>query len=712
MKKHRSFSFIGLLVLTMITSALENYKVSIVTDLQVQKSLNQTLLSREKRYSCDIIEALDVLENGLKVVANLPKAAVSTKNVRNYSEFVSSIVGLTKSIFSFNTPSICDVSEKLDSVLSKLTVMMEEISNLSPFIECKHIEQNYRDLSTKIKSLIGLFSHFHQTKRRDKARQAIISRCEDHERGIHEIYHMFTKLLEKEEVVVFLKNCAHYQSENVNLWTIKIKQTAFTIILLVQGCEEAYNGTTQFDPTRFMKEVEDFTLYYHEITNLKEFVKDKGNLGLRNIVKSIVNKAKPAEETVQILKKSFNYFNWDVIFYSSKTKVDDQHWLSHPNNTFCGSVVYRNELNGSRNALIAWCIPNNMDPDTIEFAIGENATHTVKWIRDKNEDLNKKLNYILVYRAPASKINNSDCNAQIMSVGGKIADRKMIREYWKWGLFPSKRSFCSFASWMTCSKEMDMPQFRLHGIILGIGEKVITRYDAKLEGHYKQLIVKSDYECFDECKYESECVAASFYAPWVRNCLFFREGFTKTKEPGWISYIKNDETIVNIPDIESNNDTRLFGHHYKEFISENDYKCFQKCKYEESCTAALFHALHLYNCYFFKEGFTKSTESNCASYIKNHTETINIEKTEKHKCNLDITIASNNDIRLFGGHYQRLTSQNDYSCFQECAYEAQCVAATFYASYTYNCFFFEEGFTQSVESNWTSYIKKRQMQGN
>ena len=703
MKKHISFISIGLLLLAMTTSTLENYKVSIVNDLQSEKILSQMELSRKRRDSCDVVEALDILENGIRVVESL---------VIKYTGFVSSIVGLIKSIFNFNKPSICDANEKLDTILAKLVIMMEEISNLSPFIECKHIEQNYRDLSTKIKSLIGLFRHFQQTKRRDTARQAIISRCEDHDRGIHEIYHMFTKLLEKEEVVAFLKNCAHYRSEHVNVWMSKIKQTAFTIMLLVQGCEEAYNGTTQFDPTRFMKEVDDFIQYYNEITNLEEFVKDKGNLGLQKKVKSIINKAKSAKETVQILKRSFNYFNWDVIFYSSKTKVDDQHWLSHPTNTFCGSIVYRNELEGSKNALIAWCIPNNMDPDAIEFGIQETATDTVTWIRDKNEDLNKKLNYILVYKAPGSKINNNDCNAQIMSDGGKMADRKLITKYWKWRVFQSKRSFCSFASWMTCSREMDMPRFRLHGIVLGTGEKVVTQYDTKLEGHYKQLAMESDYECFDECKYESECVAASFYAPWMRNCLFFKEGFAKTTKPGWISYIRNDKTIVSVPNIESNNDTRLLGQHYKEFISENDYKCFQKCEYEESCAAALFRASHLYNCYFFKEGFTNSTESNCTSYIKNHTETMKIEKTGKHKCNLDVTIVSNNDTRLFGADYKRWTSQNDDRCFQECASEAQCVAATFYASYIYNCFFFEEEFTQSIESKWTSYIKKRQRQGN
>jgi hypothetical protein len=259
---------------------------------------------------------------------------------------------------------------------------------------------------------------------------------------------------------------------------------------------------------------------------------------------------------------------------------------------------------------------------------------------------------------------------------------------------------------------MDIPQFRLHGIVLGIGGKVITNYDAKFEGHYKQLTSKSDYECFEECKSESQCAAASFYTPWLHNCLFFREGFRKSMVSNWISYIKNGEAIINIPEIKPNNDTRLSGHYYKEFISESDYKCFQQCEHEEICTAASFHASYSYNCYFFGEDFTKSTESNWTSYMKNYTRMVNTRKTEKNKCNLDITIAKNKDTRLFGHYYKRFTSKNDSKCFQECISEEQCAAATFYASYVYNCFFFKEGFTQSMESDWISYIKNWQSQGN
>jgi hypothetical protein len=66
------FIFIQLLSLTMVTSALENYKFSIADDLEAAKSFNRIQLTRKKRDDCTIVEALNILENGVNVVVNLP----------------------------------------------------------------------------------------------------------------------------------------------------------------------------------------------------------------------------------------------------------------------------------------------------------------------------------------------------------------------------------------------------------------------------------------------------------------------------------------------------------------------------------------------------------------------------------------------------------------------------------------------------------------
>jgi len=626
-------------------------------------------------------------------------------------EVVSSIFGLTKSIFAFAIPSTCDLDKKLDKILSKLDKIIEQIRDVSLLVLCIQKEQNYENMAQKIKSLLHLFHAFYQN-RQDKARENIKSRCNDHTEGIHQIFSMFQTLLDKTKVVEFFKNCAAYQSKEVNKWADQIKQTALVIMLLVKGCEEAYNCTTQFDPTRFMKEVEEHTQYYSEIINLEEFVKDAGDKGLRNKVKSIANEAKSAEETAQTLKKMFNYFNWDVIFYSSKTEWNEQDPLSHPTNTFSGSMIFRNELNDGRNALIAWSIPNNMDSNTIKFGEQENAKDAVEWILRNNVDVNKTLNYILVHRVTKSKGDVNDCDTQIASTSGKIAHRQVTSKHKLWyGMGSKLSSFCIFTSWMTCSIEMNMPQFQIRGIIFETGEKVITRYNTKLEGHYNQSLSENDYECFQACKSDSQCVAASFYAPWPYNCLFFGEGARKSTELDWISYIKNSESIINIPEIETNNVTRL-SDHYKEFILESHHKCFQECKYEEQCAIASFCASYLYNCYFFKNGFTKSTIPNWISYIKNRTDMVNMRKAEKNKCKLDTTIATDNNTRIIGVYYKRFTSESHYKCFHECISEVQCTAATFYEPLTYNCFFFKERFIQFIEPNCIPYIKNGQSKGN
>jgi len=72
--------------------------------------------------------------------------------------------------------------------------------------------------------------------------------------------------------------------------------------------------------------------YYTESTNLKEFVKDKVDFGLKEIVKKIATEGKSADETARNLINKYTYFNWNVIFYSSKiTGYACRKYLLHKN---------------------------------------------------------------------------------------------------------------------------------------------------------------------------------------------------------------------------------------------------------------------------------------------------------------------------------------------------------------------------------------------
>jgi hypothetical protein len=197
-------------------------------------------------------------------------------------EAASSLASFSGSVFGFQSPSGCDLDVKLDKILLKLREIAETVQSIGHLVQCTQIKQNYREISTKITTLLNIYHAFYRAKNRivqENVRNAIISRCNDHTEGIHQIYSLFLIILENDEVVDFLKNCAHYESEKVSIWSDTVKNLASLITIVIKGCEEAYNHTTQFDPPRFEKEVKELIQYYSEVTNLKEFVKDQGLFG-------------------------------------------------------------------------------------------------------------------------------------------------------------------------------------------------------------------------------------------------------------------------------------------------------------------------------------------------------------------------------------------------------------------------------------------------
>ena len=57
-------------------------------------------------------------------------------------QVASSIVGLTRSIFGFDTPSTCDLDTKLDKVFSELHEIINKINNVGLLVSCTQIKQN------------------------------------------------------------------------------------------------------------------------------------------------------------------------------------------------------------------------------------------------------------------------------------------------------------------------------------------------------------------------------------------------------------------------------------------------------------------------------------------------------------------------------------------------------------------------------------------
>lgn len=373
--------------------------LSTTDGLETSESLIEIKLSREKRDSCVIQEGLDLTANLLMTMSKIGHLKKlfnkSTDQAIGILDATSSLALFSGSIFGFHSPSMCDVDVKLDQILVKLKAIAGTLGTIGDLVQCTQIKGNYREISTKIIALLNIYDAFYRVQNRngkESVRNAIVSRCNDHTEGLHQIYSLFQIILGDGEVKDFLKSCAHYELERVNLWSDSVKYLASLIIIVIKGCEEAYNHTAQFDPPRFEKEVKEFIRYHNEITYLKEFVQDQGVFGLRNVVKTIANIGKTADETAQTLKTMFTYFDWDVIFYSSEIS-GKQHaaWYS-PNYTYCGSYFYSNELDHARNALVAWCFPNRMNSHSI---IGNCSTRCTECCANRTRTSNQYVNYVL-----------------------------------------------------------------------------------------------------------------------------------------------------------------------------------------------------------------------------------------------------------------------------------------------------------------------------
>ncbi|CAF3494949.1 unnamed protein product [Rotaria socialis] len=293
---NRSLIFIQFALLIMATLSFPNYNFSSTDNLEPTDNFNAIKLSRKKRDSCATQAAIDVLEKTINV-------GLSVGNIAG----ASALASFTGSLFSFHSPTTCDLDAKMDQLLVKLNKIIDKVDNIGTVVECAHIKQHYREIKLKIRPLLSVFHDFYKTNEKEEARQEIISRCKDHTQGIRTIHSTFLTLLDNDAVVDYFKNCARYESENINIWGSKVNELTQTIIGLFKGCEEASDSVTQFDPPRFEKEVKELTQFYSEVTNLEEFVKDK-NSGLKNIVQTIANKGKSAIETAQILKEKFILF--------------------------------------------------------------------------------------------------------------------------------------------------------------------------------------------------------------------------------------------------------------------------------------------------------------------------------------------------------------------------------------------------------------------
>ncbi|CAF5111082.1 unnamed protein product [Rotaria sp. Silwood1] len=152
-------------------------------------------------------------------------------------------------------------------------------------------------------------------------------------------------ILRHDDIMGYFKYCARYQSEPIDSWSAKTREISILLLYLLTGCEEANNYKTGFDYKQFATEVTNFIEYYNQVTLRQAFVQDHGDFGLEKSVESIANEGLPSKETRVKLGQLFNYFDWDVLFYTDEFVGEEQHWiLTEPDSVYCGSRLCGNNL--------------------------------------------------------------------------------------------------------------------------------------------------------------------------------------------------------------------------------------------------------------------------------------------------------------------------------------------------------------------------------
>ena len=94
-------------------------------------------LERKKRQDyCGIQDQTAIAQNLASVLVNL----------KNPLDIAGSFFGLLSSIFGFGTPSMCDLSVKLDQILHELSIIKNRVEVLANDIECSSDKKYVQDL--------------------------------------------------------------------------------------------------------------------------------------------------------------------------------------------------------------------------------------------------------------------------------------------------------------------------------------------------------------------------------------------------------------------------------------------------------------------------------------------------------------------------------------------------------------------------------------
>ena len=179
------------------------------------------------------------------------------KNPNNPLDIAGMISGLTSSIFSFEMPSMCDLSAKLDQITHELSMIKYRVEVLANDIECSSDKKNIEDLKKLVfRFKLSIDDHEqlmketkgkdndHNRKSKKERLDKILELCHDKSEGIGKVLSEFQRIFfDQYEMKRLFGNCGKYQRNKVDNLIVTFKLIYIQMVTSIKFCSESEYGS-------------------------------------------------------------------------------------------------------------------------------------------------------------------------------------------------------------------------------------------------------------------------------------------------------------------------------------------------------------------------------------------------------------------------------------------------------------------------------------
>lgn len=498
------------------------------------KTENSTIkFQKQKRDACNNQAISIVSQSVFSIIESISKGG-------SILGLGSNIIGLLQSVFGFNSPTTCELDQKLDLILWKLDEISKEIKNT---VECSNIKQDYRnDILKKSIHLISLFSQHQKTPFKEESKKNIIETCLDKTEGISKIMSSFNIILQDDFVIDEFKNCYEYKKNEIDKWAQKIRRFTLVFVSLVLWCEDAYGYETDFDPYTFIQDTEKKVNFHMEFTLIESFVNDKSPNGIYQSILNVLKQNTDSDHNVNELKNLYSFFDWGVIRYSEEMH-GFYRWYGNtyykynkiPLFTFYGELHFKNTDELKKSAVVYWSVCSSIKFSGLFYGRDRPIELEPFCAHPNMLSYSSQINFVkFICLQSWTDLTDLNCMYKIDSTTSLFRRHKNYCFKFKIMNFMKEKPVISSLS----NYAINFPTKNQKNQILMTNS---LNLDTKLYGHFKEINETSTRKCRNACLNDSQCIASSFTELNLTNqCFLYKKGYKKgNDEKGWTSYIKN-----------------------------------------------------------------------------------------------------------------------------------------------------------------------------